>query len=753
MDKNVNSIHLLVILCSLSLSFGQPHPLDPLTPSEISAIYTIIKSSQLASAINSTSFGFHYVGLEEPDKQTFLSWHSNPTAHPILPRQAFVILRAGGQTYELYVDITHSCIASQRVRFGNGYPVLNMEEQNAVTLLPFNYTPFVESVKKRGVELSDVICTTFTVGWYGERDGGRLIKLQCFVAGETANLYMRPVEGITILADLEAMEIVEYADRFVVPVPAAGGTDFRASRQMPPYGPRGNPVVVAQPEGKGFTVYGNVVRWANWAFHVSFDARAGLVISHARVRNEDNNDYRSVLYKGFVSELFVPYMDPSEEWYFKTFFDNGEYGFGPLSSSLEPLTDCPPNAEYMDGYYANGDGSPVHIPNVFCIFERYAGDPSWRHTEILIPGKVLLQSCLEKSFFFTIEYKIRNVLQYNINNKESTYMKNGSVVANCAAQSMENLHLAVTAEIGIDMQITEAREEVSLVVRTVATSGNYDYVLDWEFKTSGSIKVWLCMFCGLNLTYSFIITVQAGLTGMMEVRGTDYSHANEIRGEQHGELVAANTIGVYHDHYISYHLDLDIAGTTNSFVKANLKTVRVNGGKTPRKSYWTTVKETATTEADARVNFHTAAPAELLFVNPGVKTKLGNTVGYRLISSSAAATSLLTDDDYPQIRAAYTKKQLWVTPYNKRDKWVTGLYADQSHGDDNLAAWSMRNRSIENTDIVLWYTIGIHHIPSQEDFPLMPMLSCGFELRPFNFFDRNPLIKTQPFIKGRWAAT
>ncbi|KAL0910997.1 hypothetical protein M5K25_019097 [Dendrobium thyrsiflorum] len=661
---------LLVILCSLSLSSGQPHPLDPLTPTEISAIRTIIESSPLASSINSTSFGFHYVGLEEPDKQTFLSWHSNPTAHrPILPRQAFVILRAGGQTHELYVDITNSCIASQRVRSGNGYPTLNMEEQNAVTLLTFNYTPFVESVKKRGVELRDVVCSTYTVGWNGERDKGRLIKLQCFVVGETANLYMRPLEGITILADLEAMEIVEYLDRFVVPVPEATGTDYRASRQMPPYGPRGNPVVVAQPEGKGFTVNGNVVRWANWAFHVGFDARAGLVISHASVLNDENNDYRSVLYKSYVSEIFVPYMDPSEEWYFKAFFDNGEYGFGPLSSSLEPMIDCPPNAEYMDGYYANGDGSPVHIPNVFCIFERYAGDPSWRHTEILIPGKV----------------------------------------------------------------ITEAREEVSLVVRTVTTLGNYDYVLDWEFKTSGSIKVWV------------------GLTGMMEVRATAYGHANETRGEQHGELVAANTIGVYHDHYISYHLDLDIAGTANSFVKANLKTVRVNGGETPRKSYWTTVKETATTEADARVNFHTAAPAELLVVNPGEKTKLGNTVGYRLISSSAAATSLLTDDDYPQIRAAYTRKNLWVTPYNKRDKWVAGLYADQSHGDDNLAAWSMRNRSIENTDIVLWYTIGIHHIPSQEDFPLMPMLSCGFELRPFNFFDRNPLIKTQPFNKGQWA--
>ena len=81
-------------------------------------------------------------------------------------------------------------------------------------------------------------------------------------------------------------------------------------------------------------------------------------------------------------------------------------------------------------------------------------------------------------------------------------------------------------------------------------------------------------------------------------------------------------------------------GATNSFVKNTIVPTRKSGdaatgrADTPRQSYWTVRREVAETEAEVR------RPADLLFVNPGMRGRIGYEPGYRLI--------------YPQRRAAYT---------------------------------------------------------------------------------------------------
>ena len=62
-------------------------------------------------------------------------------------------------------------------------------------------------------------------------------------------------------------------------------------------------------------------------------------------------------------------------------------------------------------------------------------------------------------------------------------------------------------------------------------------------------------------------------------------------------------------------------------------------------------------------------------------------------------------------------------------------------GLDGLANWTAANRSIENTDIVLWYTVGFHHVTLQENLPVLPTFwGAEFDLMPANFFQSNPAL-------------
>ena len=95
-------------------------------------------------------------------------------------------------------------------------------------------------------------------------------------------------------------------------------------------------------------------------------------------------------------------------------------------------------------------------------------------------------------------------------------------------------------------------------------------------------------------------------------------------------------------------------------------------------------------------------------------------------------------------RAGFAQKHLWVTPYAPDENFPAGDYPNQHRGGDGLPAWTRADRPIENTDVVVWYTMNAHHVARPEDWPVMPVSTINFTLKPHGFFDRSPALDVPP---------
>ncbi|MEM1191239.1 MAG: tyramine oxidase [Pseudomonadota bacterium] len=644
------TILALVALTFLnSATAAVKHPLDGLQADEYLAVRDILVAS--GDADDQTLFAM--IRLDEPPKSDVLAW----TEGEEFPRVAWVVLRKGKRLFEARVDL----------RSGKPLSVAEVDDAQSSIL----YSEFVsveeiveahpgwrEAIRKRGYEQinpDQFMCLPLAAGYFAEPEfeGRRIVRAQCFDLKDTGkNLFQRPISGLTLVVDLNEKTVLKLVDDGPVPVPEPDSNYDEES--LKPYKPAMKPIEITLPEGPTYSFDGSFVDWGPWRFHLRLDRRRGVIVSLASFED------RSVLYQASLSEMWVPYMDPAYGWFYKNYFDAGEYGFGMFATQLTPGVDCPRHASFHDHAMGLDDAEPQPFPGALCIFERPTMDPAWRHFE------------------------------------------------------------------GMDGSFA-GRPGRELVVRMIAAIGNYDYVFDYIFMPTGAVTLSIAS-TGLDITKA--------------VPSKSMSDDTAAEDTRYGTLIAPNRIGVFHDHFFSLRFDLDVDGQVNHFVRDRIVTKSLPSDH-PRSSLWTVESQRARSEAAAQLDISIEEPEQWRVESADRKNALGYPTGYA-VSWSSNALSLLSRDDYPLRRAGFARHHLWVTPYDPAELFSAGKYPNQSRGGDGLPAWTAENRSIEETDVVLWYTLGFHHITAAEDWPVLPSHPKSVTLRPFNFFDRSPVINLAP---------
>jgi len=353
------------------------HPLDPLTSEEINLVTSIVK--------NKSNIGkfllFETITLIEPPKNQVLSFNLGDE----IRRKAFVVALnyKEEKLYELDIDISNEkilrCDHKPGVQPAFIFGDLEMDFNEWESKM--KHDPLVvDALKKRGIDDPDLLqIDPWPIANFGkkEEEGKRLAIGRCWIRKEPGdNAYARPIEGLSIILDLNKNEVVEIQDFGKVPIPPDDGN--YSQKYQKEFRKDLKPIEITQPEGPSFTVDRNEVKWQKWHLRVGFTNREGLVIHN--VSYEDNGKIRPILYRASLSEMIVPYGDPTNDHYKKQVFDAGEVGIGKCANSLELGCDCLGEIYYFDASLFDIRGDAKVIKNAICMHEEDYGI-LWKHTD------------------------------------------------------------------------------------------------------------------------------------------------------------------------------------------------------------------------------------------------------------------------------------------------------------------------------------------------------------------------------------
>ncbi|XP_009646617.2 membrane primary amine oxidase-like isoform X3 [Egretta garzetta] len=344
-------------------------------------------------------------------------------------------------------------------------------------------------------------------------------------------------------------------------------------------------------------------------------------------------------------------------------------------------SNCPGgmSTRYMDGSFGIGRHTSPLVRGVDCPYSATYVD-TYSLSETLSPSKRKASLCI-------FEQNLGSPLRRHYSNLQSFYY--GGLVNS------------------------------ALVVRSIATMGNHDYVWDFIFYQSGAIEG--------------------------KVQATGYASSSFLHGDglRYGNRVWEHTLGTIRTHSINYKVDLDVGGVKNSLVAHDMAFEMVRAPWSPEQQIERPrlTKKVLDTEDQAAFRLQSKMPRYIYFA-ANSKNKWGHQRGYRIQITSFAGEHV-PESSSMERAISWARYQLAVTRRKEEEPTSTSIYNQNDPWTPTVTfANFINNETITNEDLVAWITTGFLHIPHSEDIPNTVTVgnSVGFLLRPYNYYDLDPSI-------------
>jgi primary-amine oxidase len=237
----------------------------------------------------------------------------------------------------------------------------------------------------------------------------------------------------------------------------------------------------------------------------------------------------------------------------------------------------------------------------------------------------------------------------------------------------------------------EVRRSRRLVISAVATVENYEYGYFWYFYLDGNIQF------------------EVKLTGILSL-------GSILDGEKpkYGTVIAPLLYAPFHQHFFNVRLDWALDGIDNSIACVDIVAAEVDPVNNPFENAFYPVTSYAATEKEARGMLKLETMRTWKVANTNVKNACGDSVAYKFIPGDNSVP-LAPPTSWWRKRAGFVDYHVWATPFDAAERFAAGDFPNQSTGGDGLKQWVEQDRSVLNTDVVMWYTFGHTHIPRPED--------------------------------------
>lgn len=227
--------------------------------------------------------------------------------------------------------------------------------------------------------------------------------------------------------------------------------------------------------------------------------------------------------------------------------------------------------------------------------------------------------------------------------------------------------------------------------------------------------------------------------------------------EYYGYHVHDHISGAPHDHVINFKADFDILGEKNTLQLAEFMPVTKEyvWSDTPRETFHIE-RSFVESEDDGRMTWNARAPTQYNVINTDQRNRFGEYRGYRITASGPTAHS--TAKRSSNLRETIHPFTFDLAVTRRKDEELKSAHhynaLDVHEPMINFKDF-FDGESLLQEDLVLWFNLGMHHLPSSADVPntLFNIAHSSVQIIPVNFHERDPSLETQHRVRIDLNAT